>query len=660
MQRGFTVECTSERLTLKIYDPPICGPPGPDRPGLVGFARRGGCCLVLMGRIYYRDELREGLPVAPRRTGSGADADLALAAYLAKGVEGIERLEGDYALVLWDGRKQLLVGSRDPMGGFPLFWIRTGGRVMLGTGIRPLVDRLPARRLNHRYLAEYLMLPCPHMQEPPGGDCAYEGIHRLPAGSLVQIRFPHERLSRRTYFDWLDRMVDPGTDRLEELAEQFSDLFRPAVWERVRGRTAAHLSGGMDSSCVALVARDWIEWGGGEGPLHTISVVHERHPSLGRQTPYIAAALADLRGLLPHHVSDAALRQYDALYDPPPHGEPCPALFAMARDRAMTDMAASAGAATVLTGVGGDDVADVPPFHIADLLRSGRVRAAWGEARRWAGATDNGSWSLLRRFGLADFLPPWLCGGLGATLHRGRVSWGKQGEATVPPWIRPDFARGQRLYRRGLEHIRRSAHRRGCPAGVSALLASIRTRVGEGCQRFVGAPKGIMIAHPFLDPRVICLALGIRVRLRQAPSPSKPLLAEAMRGVLPEKIRRRKRKPPGAEEHHERLAENLPALEAMVRRAPVDDLEILDKRVLLDCLRRAANGPCTPPAGILRLNTTLSLLKWLSMEGRPGSAPPATKTVNIVRGREPVASPLPATPPLERPESTPDVCSVGI
>jgi len=655
MQCGFTVDCTSEDLTLKTY-----GPPHPGRRPLVGFARRDGCCLVLMGRLYYRDELREGLPARRGPADASGDADLALAAYLERGRAGIERLEGDYSLVLWDGRERLLLGSRDPMGGFPLFWLRAGGRVVLGTGLRPLVDRLPARRLNLDYLAEYLMLPHAGMQEPPGEGCVYEGVRRVPAGSLIAIRLPHGRVEQRTHFDWLDRLVDPGTDRLEELAEQFSDVFRPAVWERVRGRTAAQLSGGMDSSCVALVARDWLEWGGGELPLHTISVVHRGHPSFAPETPYIAAALAGQSGLLAHRLSGDALAQYDALLAPPEHDEPCPALLSMGIDRATTALAASVGAETILTGLGGDEVADVPPYHIADLLRAGRLAAAWGEARRWGAGTNRGPWGLFRRFGIGPVLPGWLRGGLGAVLHGGRVSWQKQAEGTVPPWIRRGFARDQQLHRRGLEQVR-SSHRRGCPAGVSALLASIRARAGEGCRRFLGAPEGILIAHPFLDPRVICLALGIRARFRQAPGRTKPLLAEAMRGVLPEKIRRRERNRRADASRFATLAENLPALESMVRHSPVDDLEILDKRVLIDCLRRAAAGAGRSPAGALRLGTTLSLLAWFSQEGRQSPLLPPTETIHVARGDEhPYAPPMaPAPQPAERSEPAPLVCGAG-
>jgi asparagine synthase (glutamine-hydrolysing) len=655
MQSGFTVECSSEDLTLKIY-----GPPQPGPRSLVGFVRRDGCCLVLMGRLYYREELREGLPTPRGPAAADADADLALAAYLDRGVAGIERLEGDYSLVLWDGRERLLLGSRDAMGGFPLFWVRTGGRVVLGTGLRPLVDRLPARRLNLDYLAEHLMLPRADMQEPPGEGCVYEGVRRLPVGSLIAIRLPHGRVEQRTCFDWLDRVVDPGTDRLEELAEQLSDVFRPAVWERVRGRTAAQLSGGMDSSCVALVARDWLEWGGGERPLHTISVVHRGHPAVAPETPYIAAALAGQPGLRAHRLSGDALAQYNALLAPPAHDEPCSALLSMGIDRATTAAAASVGAETLLTGLGGDEVADVPPYHIADLLRAGRVAAAWGEARRWGAATNGGARGLFRRFGIGPVLPGWLRGGLGAALHGGRVSWLKQAEGTVPPWIRRGFARDQQLHRRALEHVR-SSQQRDCPAGVSALLASIRARAGEGCRRFLGAPEGIMIAHPFLDPRVICLALGIRTRFRQSPGRTKPLLAEAMRGVLPEKIRRRERNGRADASRFAGLAENLPALETMIRHSPVDDLEILDKRVLVDCLRRAAAGVGHSPAGALRLGTTLSLLAWLSQEGRQEPLPPPTETIHVARGDEHAYAPptVPAAEPVEGGEPASFVCGAG-
>jgi asparagine synthase (glutamine-hydrolysing) len=134
-----------------------------------------------------------------------------------------------------------------------------------------------------------------------------------------------------------------------------------------------------------------------------------------------------------------------------------------------------------------------------------------------------------------------------------------------------------------------------------------------------------MITHPFLDPRVLSLGLGIRSRVRPQPGASKPILAAAMRDILPECILKRPGKGHFNEAYYTGLSRNLHRLEALVEQAPVDDLGFLDKATLLDSLQRAALGNAIDAPSLDPLNRTLSLLLWLTRQhqGRRQHCPPA-------------------------------------
>ena len=110
-----------------------------DRPALVTQAAIPGVRIALMGRLYYRADLRAGLDVAAPESGGPAedsDAALALAVYRQRGLEGLERLEGDFALVIWDAAEQRLIGMRDPMGGYPIFYTVHRGAVTVAVELR--------------------------------------------------------------------------------------------------------------------------------------------------------------------------------------------------------------------------------------------------------------------------------------------------------------------------------------------------------------------------------------------------------------------------------------------------------------------------------------------------------------------------------------------
>lgn len=624
MQVGFSVLSRDEHVEFRFFGDRVS-----NQPRLVTFAGQGDQCLALMGRLHYRRELLAKLPNSPPCTCSSSDAELALAAYRQWGSEGIARLEGDFSLVVWDARKNLLVGSRDPMGGYPLYWTENNGQVALGTTMRPLLDLLPRRSLNRDYLADYLTLPALAIQEVPSEQCAYEGIHRVAAGTMVEARVTTGSVKKHTYWDWLEQMVDPGTDQTEAISDQFADRFRRAVRERLRGRTASHLSGGMDSTAVSLIARDCLRSGGSESPLHTLSLVYEKLAGLARETSYIESALREQPGIVAHRIPGDELLDYDSLIDPPFHDEPCACLRGLGIDRVLVETAVQVGAETMLTGIGADDILDVFPYRMTDMLRRGRIWAAWREACRWAGATNNHPWHFLYRFGIANLLPAGLRAGLGPMLHRGFASWEGQGPGTIAPWILPGFARSYALRRRGLQNIRRlySSCR---PVGLSLALAAIKGYSGDNCRWSLAAPLGMAVAHPFLDPRVLCLGLGIQARYRQEPGKQKPILAHAMRDVLPEQIRNRRRKGHFNEVYFGGLVRHLPALEAMIRQAPLDDLGLLDKDILIKCLNKAALGVAHTEGGSTRLDLALSLIKWLSMQSEwQQSTDPPVETIRV-------------------------------
>ena len=132
-----------------------------------------------------------------------------------------------------------------------------------------------------------------------------------------------------------------------------------------------------------------------------------------------------------------------------------------------------------------------------------------------------------------------------------------------------------------------------------------------------------MLSHPFMDPRILSLALGVRLRCRPDADEQKPLLTRAMRDVLPDQIRRRRGKVNFNELYYRGLARNLPALEDLIRTSRIGEFDVIDRNILLDCLRQTALGCETSASRGASLNLTLSLLTWLSIREK---TPPCQET----------------------------------
>ncbi len=418
-----------------------------------------------------------------------------------------------------------------------------------------LLDLLPSRSINVDHLADFLMLPSSG-NERTAEACAYEGVQRVLPDTILKVEAGTGSVTPENYWNWLDRIVDPGTDRLDEIASRYGDLLRDAVTQRIAGSAASHMSGGMDSTSVCLLALDAVRAGAGDPPLHALSLVYER---------------------------------------------------------ALIDKAAELGVETLLTGAGADDLLDIWPNYLADLLRRGRLAAAWGEACEWARARGSTPWRILRQFGLAHFFPAWRYGRLGRAFapHRQR-SLGELDDWDIPPWISQDFTRRYALAARANENASR-VYREGHSTPSSLALHSIERRVGGPYRSALAAPKGIALSHPFLDPRLVCFGLGMQARLPPSPAEVKPVLAEAMRGVLPEHIRTRRDKRSFNEVYYLGLSRNLVGLREMILRAPIEDFGMIERDILIRCLEEAALG-VVGSRRLQRLNLTLSLITWLSMQ----------------------------------------------
>ena len=579
---------------------------------------------VLVGRLYYRNDLlvtsKAGLPSQFFEECRTNDAALAIGAYLQCSHQGLARLEGDFALVVWDGKENQLVGCRDPFGGYPLFWVKHDGVVALSTMLNPLLDLLSRRSINVEHLADFI-ISATAGNERAGEECAYEQVHRVLPGNVVSLNVCTGRVIRNVYWKWLDRIVDPGTSRLEDIALQYRKLLHQAVRERIRGPTAAHLSGGMDSTSIFLIALECIHSGVGEPPLHALSLVYERLPELSRERPYIESVLnAGTRGLVAHRIVADDLLDFDSFDDPPFHDEPWAGLRCVETERALTGVAIESGAGTILTGRGGDDLLVMLPYYLADLLRTGRFRSAWKESCKWGRTSGMSPWRVLYPFGIANLFPAWRQSLVGRMLVSGtQRRLRRQDEWSIPPWIYPSFARQYSLRARAFENAQR-IYRRCGSTPLSISLDSVERRAGDVYRWTLAAPYGVSMSHPFLDPRVVCFSLGMQTRLTPCPGQVKPVLAEAMRDVLPENIRSRRDKRSFNQVYYLGLSRNLSRLQAMIMSAPIDDLGMIDKGTLIRGLQEAALG-VADPRRLQGLNLTLSLIRWLSMQaewhGRP-------------------------------------------
>lgn len=220
------------------------------------FDRDRTCCVVFNGEIYNYIELRDELSALGARFHTHSDTEVLLEAYKYWGTDCFSRLNGFWAIALYDfQRKQLLLG-RDRIGKKPLYWSKVGSRIYFASEIKALLQ-VPEiyrnRRVNEE--AAYFWLAC--RRKDMNFSTCFEGIYSLPSAcwTVVDKSFPDQC---KTFWRVPEKRVGESDIGTGEAATAIRDILQDAVTIRLRADVTVdiELSGGMDSSTlVALASR---------------------------------------------------------------------------------------------------------------------------------------------------------------------------------------------------------------------------------------------------------------------------------------------------------------------------------------------------------------------------------------------------------------------
>lgn len=356
-----------------------------DRQPLTGSS--GRFALVADVRLDNRDELLSALPQDTGRS-ELCDAGVLLESLEAWGERALDRVLGDYAFILWDGRARELLLARDPLGQRPLYYHLGHGFVAAASMPKGLhaLDEVP-RGADAEWLADFIGY-VPHR----GPRSHYRGISRVEAGHLVRIK--EGSLASRRFWEPEPAPVD--TSDFAGLRDRFRGELDRAVRARLRrrdGGVGAHLSGGWDSSAVAGTAAKLLA-GSGEGLIGFTSVPRPGAfaPRVGNTFPDEGALAADAAAfhdnlhqvLVPGTAASpiAALDRIHQLYDRP-LATLCNNVWLAQIRRA----AQARGIATLLTGEVGNWTITAGHYTLLfEYLRQGRVGDWLSEAAALARA----------------------------------------------------------------------------------------------------------------------------------------------------------------------------------------------------------------------------------------------------------------------------------
>ena len=556
--------------------------------GLPGVARSAGhgpseCVVVFDGRIDNRRELTAEL--ADRGVVATIDdADLVLAAYRAWGDACVSKLVGDFAFGLWDVRARRLLCARDPLGVRPLYVLVQDERVAFATQLRQLRAVCPQTpAIDLEYVADRLALG---VDRPGAGRTPYRGLSRLEPGHLLIAEHGRVRIER--YWEW--RGAEGGSGgRGRDYVDEFLHTFSDAVACRMAGADAvwADLSGGLDSSSiVGVAARRRVR-----PPLSTVTVVFgESRVSDEREWAKEVMRAVDVE---PHEIDGDAHHPFSRLREAVGHWEEphAAAAFFGVHERYAQLMGGN-GVPVLLSGIGAEAVVlnkHQEPVHLADLLRRGRLVELWRELDRWQRALKKPLSNLAFRYGLGP-----LMGG-----PRVSFGWTPGGH----DWIADRFARTWSL---GDRARRGNMPRTGRGSADQWHVELVGWITGFLLRGYL--EKACDIRYPFLHRPLVELVLSMPWSLKAVPGEPKAVLRRAMKGILPERVRRRTQSASTGHAAYNGLRKEWPVLERLVDSSLLVEFGAVDRERLRNALYLARQGHAPDLGGLL---STLTLDAWL-------------------------------------------------
>jgi asparagine synthase (glutamine-hydrolysing) len=210
--------------------------------------RDSGVMIVCNGEIDNHQELRRWLESRGRKVELATDIAVIPGMYLELGEAFVERLVGVFAVAVWDPKAQCVVLARDRAGERPLFFAVQEGVVRFATEIAALAsDHTLSLSVAKPSLQRYLQHGCFLAPSTP-----FQEIQKVAPAEVVTI--DAEGVRRRRYWRW----NIARTPKRAPVMEEFDKVFREAVRRQsdVDVPYGAFLSGGIDSSLIAAVARN--------------------------------------------------------------------------------------------------------------------------------------------------------------------------------------------------------------------------------------------------------------------------------------------------------------------------------------------------------------------------------------------------------------------
>lgn len=206
--------------------------------------------IIYNGEVYNYRAIRQKLLQEGYAFRSESDTEVILYAYIHWGVDFLKKLNGFFALAIYDHYEKSMLIARDRFGIKPLVYFQDEDKVLFASEMKSLLAYGLDRVINQEALRLYFQLtyvPAPHTM--------INGIHKLEPGQCLLIK--KKSVVKKKYVDFPFPITSLSGD-YEKSSHDLISTLRSAVQDRLAADVplGAFLSGGIDSSIIVALASE--------------------------------------------------------------------------------------------------------------------------------------------------------------------------------------------------------------------------------------------------------------------------------------------------------------------------------------------------------------------------------------------------------------------
>jgi len=303
----------------------------------------GNVIITVNGEIYNFLEIKKELE-SKYNFNSTSDSEVVLYGYMEWGIDKLlEKIDGMYAISIYDRKNNLLYLARDRVGIKPLFFGVLNNQISWASELKAIQKLYENENiLNYDYTAFYDFLTYRYVPTPK---TIYKNIFKLEPAHLLKIDTKTNTFEKTQYWQLEIRTCD---DDIETAKKKIYKLVEKSVDEQMVADVPVgfFLSGGMDSSTIVALASN------NHTDINTFSIGFEDN---SRDETHFAELVADMyktkhhKKILDENIINEMFHKIIEWYD-----EPC--ALSSSYPNYLVSKLARENSIVVLTGDGGDEV----------------------------------------------------------------------------------------------------------------------------------------------------------------------------------------------------------------------------------------------------------------------------------------------------------------